>query len=75
MYRSPGTYLKAEENSGRSQLEDSRRLSDSHRLKWCPMPPNEVGRIAQQVRKEGEKNEGKYGVSVPSPLSRMLRRP
>ena len=23
----------------------------SHRLKWCPFPPNEVGRIAQHVRR------------------------
>ena len=31
----------------------------SHRLKWSPLPPNEVGRIAQYVRKGEERKEGK----------------
>ena len=32
----------------------------SHRLKWRPFPPNEVGRIAQHVRK-GEGKDGGQG--------------
>ena len=36
--------------------------STSHRLKWGPFPPNEVGRIAQHVRKGEGKKEGKDGV-------------
>ena len=29
----------------------------SHHLKWGPFPPNEVGRIAQHVRKDGHISE------------------
>jgi hypothetical protein len=38
--RSPGNYLIAEENRGKSQLGD-RLIKAVHRLKWCPLPPNE----------------------------------
>ena len=34
----------------------------SHRLKWGPFPPNEVGRIVQHIRKGEGRKEGKDGV-------------
>ena len=42
-----------DKNHGKPQLGDRlmKGLWTSHRLKWGPLPPNEVGRIAQQVRK------------------------
>ena len=33
----------------------------SHRLKWGSLPPNEVDRIAQQLREGEERKEGKDG--------------
>ena len=44
----------------------ARRPSDEdratcHRLKWVPLPPNDVGRIAQYVRKEKEGGKGMVG--------------
>ena len=32
------------------KITESNRKETSHRLKWDPLPPNEVGGIAQQVR-------------------------
>ena len=63
VYRSPGICPIAEENPWKIS---SRRPSDegyatSHRLKLGPLPPNEVGRISQHVRKgEGRKELGLY---------------
>jgi hypothetical protein len=37
----------AEESPGNPQLRD---CAISYRLKWGPLPPNEVGSIAQYVR-------------------------
>ena len=52
--RSPGIYLKAEENPGKLQLGDSRlRRTTSHCPKWGSLPLNEVGWIKQRVRKGG----------------------
>ena len=46
VHKSPGIYLTAEENPGQSELGEI-----SHRFKWDPLLPNEVGRIAPHVRK------------------------
>ena len=51
VHRSPGICLTAEENPRKPQLVAVRPV----RLKWGPVPPNEVGRIAQHVRKGEEK--------------------
>ena len=52
VHKSPGICLTAEENPRKLQLGD--RLMKG--LKWGPFAPNEVGRIAQHVRKgEGRK--------------------
>ena len=65
MHISLGIYLTAEENSGKPQLGDL-GCATSHRLKWGSLPPNEVGRIAQHVRKgEGRKNGVKSGLTQP----------
>jgi len=56
--RSPGIYLTAEENPEKSRLEDRlmKGCATSHRPKWGPFPPNEVGGIVQHVKKgEGRK--------------------
>ena len=58
VHRSPRICLTAEENPRKPRLGDRplKGLCDRHRLKWGPFPPNEVGRIAQHVRKgEGRK--------------------
>ena len=55
VHRSPGICPAAEENPRTFQLGD--RLMTSHRIKWGPFPPNEVGRIAQHARK-GERRKG-----------------
>ena len=49
-HRSRDIYLTAEENTGKSQLGD-------RRLKWDPLPQNEVGRIAQG--REEDRKQGK----------------
>ena len=55
LHRSAGIYFTAEENSGKPSDEG---CATSHRLKWGPLHPNEVDRIAQHVRKgEGRKEE------------------
>jgi hypothetical protein len=58
VHRSPDTYLKGEQNKGEHLLGG---YTTRHRLKWGFLPPNEVGRIAQNVtkgkgRKERENN-------------------
>ena len=50
MLRSSGIYLTAEENPGKAQLGDRRC-----KLKWGPLPENDVGRIVQHVNEEGER--------------------
>ena len=50
----------------------SARGASSHRLKWGPSPPNEVGRISQHVRKgEGRKKGWDGGVGVEA-ITRSL---
>ena len=41
----------AEKNYGKSRPALQSYRATSHCLKWGPLPPNEVGRIAQHVRK------------------------
>ena len=36
-------------------------LCDQSSLNWGPLPPNEVGRIAQHVRKGEGRKQGKKG--------------
>ena len=56
VHRSPGSCLTAEENPRKPQLGDRLMKGLCHRLKWGHFSPNEVGRIAQHVRKgEGRK--------------------
>ena len=58
MHRSPDNCLTVEENPGKPQLGDRRmnELCDQSSPQMGPFPPNEVGRIAQHVRKgEGTK--------------------
>ena len=56
MYRSPGIFLPAED-LGRTSSHEG--CATSHWLKWGPLPPNELGRIAQHVRKgEGGRGQG-----------------
>jgi hypothetical protein len=38
----------------------------NHRLKWDPLPPNEVGRIAEHVRNGKIRKIGKSGVVFSS---------
>ena len=59
VYRSPGICLTAKENPRKPQLGD--RLMKGLCLKWGPFPSNEVGRIAQHVRKGVGRKEGKDG--------------
>ena len=58
VHRSPGIYLTAEENPRKPQLGDRlmKRLCDQSCLKWGPFPPNEIGRIAQHIRKGEGRN-------------------
>ena len=58
VHRSPGICLTAEENPRKPQLRNRlmKGCANSHRLKWGPFPPNEVGRIAQHVRKGEGRN-------------------
>ena len=57
MDRSPGIYLTAEENLGKPQPETvDEGCATSLRLNWGPLPPNDVGSNAQDIRREsGEK--------------------
>ena len=56
VHGSPGICLTAEGNPRKPQLGDClmKGLCNqlSPQMKWGPYPPNEVGRIAQHVRKE-----------------------
>ena len=52
VHRSPGIYLTAEETLKNVSQEAVRKgCVTSHRLKWGPSSTNEVGRIAQHVKK------------------------
>ena len=53
VHRFPGICLTAEENPRKRQLGDrlTKGCVTSHCLKWGAFPQNEVGRIAQHVRK------------------------
>ena len=58
VHRSPGICLTAEENPRKPQLGDHLMKGICHQsfLQWGTFPPNEVGKIAQHVRKrEGRK--------------------
>ena len=58
VHRSPGIYFTAEENPRKPQLGDRlmKGLCDQSPPQMGPFPLNEVGRIAQHVRKgEGRK--------------------
>ena len=63
VYRSHGIYLTAEKNPENLsfQIVDE-GCAISHRLKWVPLPPNDVGRMTQLVRKGDERNKEKDGV-------------
>ena len=53
VHKSPRIYLTAEENHGKTQQRDSHEgYATNHRLKWSPLPSNEVGMITQHVGKE-----------------------
>ena len=64
VHRSPGICLTAEENPSKPQLGYSltKGLCDQSSPQMGIFPPNEVGRIAQHVRKgEGRKEVRKEG--------------
>jgi hypothetical protein len=67
VHRSPGICIAAEKTPPKTS---TRRLSDegtnatSRRLKWGPFPLNEIGAIAQHVRKGDGRKEGKDGIVV-----------
>ena len=84
LYRSPGLRKTSETKTGRPSHEGCRT---NFRLKWGPLPPSEVDRIAQHVgerskdgmregrkktRKEGRKDCRKEG-KTSCPLSQELR--
>ena len=54
-------YLTTEENPGNSQLGyDLKTTPTSHRLRWGPLLPNAIGRVALNViDKEGRKEMGR----------------
>ena len=61
VHRSPGIYLIAEQNLENLSYETiDEGCATSHRLQLDPLPPNEVGRIAQHVR-EGEQKKKRKG--------------
>ena len=55
VYISIGIYLTVEKYSGKTRQETDDGWTIYHRLKWGPMPPNYIGRIAQQGREEVRK--------------------
>jgi hypothetical protein len=57
VHRSPVICLTAEESPGKPQL----RPFDEGRLKWGPLLPNEVNRIAQHVSMGDGRKDGKDG--------------
>ena len=50
------------ENAGKisARRQSNKGYASSHRLKWGPLPPNDVDGIAQHVR-EGERRKGLKG--------------
>ena len=59
VHRSPDIYLIAEENPGKSQIEELvDGCATSQRLKWGSLPPNNVCRIVQHV-KNGKGKKGR----------------
>ena len=57
VHMSPGICLTAEENPRKPQLGDRlMKLCDQSSAQMGPFPPNEVGRIAQHVRKGEGRN-------------------
>ena len=64
VYRSPGSCLTAEESPGKLQLgyRLMKGLCDQSSFQMGSFPPNEVGRIAQHVRKGEGRKEGRDGV-------------
>ena len=63
VHRSPDMYLKAEENPEKPQLRDHlmKGLCDQSSPQMGSLPPNEVSRIAQHVRKGEGRKEIKGG--------------
>ena len=58
--RPPGVYIIAEENPDKtSAMRPTIKDVTNHLLKWGPLPPNEVGRVAQHTRKGEERKDGK----------------
>ena len=64
MHRSPGIYLRPEEYPGKPQLGDSQMKTMRLVIKWDPLPPNETGGIAQNIRNVKGEKEGKDGVGL-----------
>ena len=60
VHRSPGICITAEENTEKPQLGDRlmKGICDQSSPQMGPFPPNEVGRIAQHVRK-GKRRKGR----------------
>ena len=59
VHRSPSIFLKNEQTLEKTS---ARRSSDEgcatiHSLKWGPLPPNDVGMLAQNVRGEKGRKE------------------
>jgi hypothetical protein len=71
VHRSPGIYLTAEENLGKSQLKDRLMKAVQYNIvKWNPFPSNKNGRITQHVMKaEKRKGRGMNHISWTSSLS------
>ena len=61
IYRSPGIYLTTEENLTKRFFNES--CAKSHGLKWGPLLPCDIGRIAQHIR-EGEIKEERMDGSI-----------
>ena len=64
VHRSPGICLTAEENLGKTHLGDRlmKGYATSHPVKWGPFPPNEVDRIALNVKTVERKSKGGTGI-------------
>ena len=58
---SPSIYLAAEENPRKPQLEDRliKGLCDQSSFQMGSLPPNEIGRNSQHVRKGEGRKEGR----------------
>ena len=61
VHRSPGICLTAKENFGKPQLGDRlmKGLCDQSSPQMGPLPPNEVDKTAQHVKKEERSKDGK----------------